>query len=262
MTTNGIAMQANEENSTSATNCPKNDKKRKQPEPTDLSENTQPIFAPEIPVKVSILKGLFWVQYEKSKWTDPSICVITYQFFAGSELKNLITLTLKNLSSPSIIITVRSKSQDHKISHPLENHKWITHMKRLDRATGRDNNIFDIIMEVLSKEFYIHCWARIIQDYFDGAKPIQNDKPLTCCNPECTERNSFNLGKKILTLQPSLVMLKCGHYFHRSHDFYRGCSPVDFCETAGACSVCGTLIEDKTDFFVCTKKLPQITVND
>jgi hypothetical protein len=240
--TNGIAMQEQSDTKNKHVLC----KKRKQPEPTCLSENTAPPTPPfEVPFQLPILHGLFCFQYEKSQYTNSSVCVLEYQLFVRNQdgitytSRNFVTLTLKNLHAPYITITVNSNSQNQEAAHHLENHTWNTSVAR------RDNTLFEIITKELKKEFYI---LRCISF-------IQPDKPLICWNPKgCVLQNSFHLTNKTLILQPSLVLLKCGHYFHQK------CLPVNFRETVDGCPVCKTLIKDADDFFVCDTTLPKITI--
>ncbi len=207
----------------------------------------QPTGASDIPFQIPILNGSFCFQFEKSEYTNPSICVLEYQLFIRHQdgrtytSKNFITLTLKNLNSPYINITVNSQSQDQSAAHSLENHTWNA------RAARRDNTFFEIITKELIKEFYILRCVSFIQP----------DKPLTCCNPKgCMLHNFFHLNNRELILQPSLVLLKCGHFFHQK------CLPVDFRETVDGCPACKKLIENTDDFFTCNSTLPTITITE
>lgn len=245
--TSGLAMLVKEEMPVSEINQTQNRKKRKQPEPICLPENVSSIFASGIPLQLPILQGSFYFQHEKSTCTNSSTCVLEYQLFERNQdgraytSKNLITLTFKSLNAPCINITVNSQSQDREVLHSLENHTWKA------TAVRRDNTFFEIITKELNKEFYILRCVSLIEP----------DKPLTCWNPKgCVLQNSFHLNNNKLTLQPSLVLLKCGHYFHQQ------CLPLYFRKHVDGCPACGTLIENNDDFFTCDTTLPKITITE
>jgi hypothetical protein len=222
-------------------------KKRKQPEPFCLEEKATATSITSIPDLISFLHNSFYFKLEKSTIIPPSTWVLNYQFFVQNPdtitytSKSVITLTIKNLGTLPIIITIRSTRLERDIAPSLENHEWGVLIRPQTYA-----DFFEIITEELNKEFYILRCISFIQAY----------KALNCWNPKgCRHNNSFHLKKQELILQPSLVILKCGHHFHQK------CLPVKFRQDVGGCPICGTLIEtDADDYFMYEKPLPKITI--